>query len=557
MTFSKIDGNALVSCLSKAHDMAMLLYDHQGNIIEWNKCLQDKTGLSRKQCIGKKLSEIFFSTKRPSLNEAKHEALTGEAIRHIAVAKIEETNYGQPGFVLHHLPLPDDAKNIDWVAVLVEEQQNKPPSNSKMKSALRVVSDFMHYAPVPLFIVDKNLNIELANTAFSEFINPEDKPIDNLVQVVSASVAKRIKAHVHQVIKEDQVLMFTEDYQPNGETLHLYNILFPVKNKKGEVDSVGGYFIDITERVNHARENKKLLDETLRLNNQLETNNKELEDKRQELAKANRRLKVQKRKLEKVVSELSDRNYELDQIMYKTSHDLRAPLTSVLGLLQLSKQETEQSKLLEYNNYIENRINKLDNFVKAMLNFAKSSRTEIDPKPINWEKMIEESKEQVKYLSNFPQINFDFKCRCQEHEFVSDPIRINIILNNLLGNAVKYANVNQVNPYVRVEVENGPDNSELIISDNGIGIRQEHLSKICDMFYRATDKSEGSGLGMYIVKQTVDRLQGKLTIQSTVNKGTVVRVVFPQLKKNNNSLLVNRKPVSRGKEEAKKVEMTS
>jgi PAS domain S-box-containing protein len=547
MTFSRIDGNALVECLSNANDLAMLLYDDKGYVMEWNDCLQEKTGLSKKDCIGKNIEELFYSVQEPT-NKVKNLALHGEATVQQAVAKVANLQAGQPGFILHHVPLPDRNQKVNWVAVFLQDKQPNALSGkteaNKIKNAIRVLSDFMHYAPIPVFIVDAELNIELANTAFHEFMNPYGGTISSMKGVVSDVLYERLKEHVGQVLESRQVLMFTEEYKPDGKVFHIYNIIFPIKDRQGSVNSVGGYFIDITDRVSQARQNKKLLEETLRLNQKLEHNNKELEDKRSELSKANKKLKSKKKELEKVVDELSDRNYELDQIMFKTSHDLRAPLTSVLGLLQLVKQETDASKIPEYLGYIENRINKLDNFVKSMLTFAKTSRSELDTKVIDWKKMITDCQEQVKYLTNYSRINFNISYNCDDVDFISDPIRLNIVLNNLLGNAVKYADTHKEKPEVNIEVENKNDKAILSIADNGIGIMREHLDKICNMFYRATDKSEGSGLGMYIVKQTVDRLEGKMYIDSEVDKGTTVKLELPQIKKKSSDI-ENRPPVSK------------
>jgi signal transduction histidine kinase len=110
--------------------------------------------------------------------------------------------------------------------------------------------------------------------------------------------------------------------------------------------------------------------------------------------------------------------------------------------------------------------------------------------------------------------------------FKSDPLRIRIIISNIISNAYKYYNPS-VESKLTIEADINPMFAEIMIRDNGIGIKREHVKKIFDMFYRATEKSQGSGLGMYIVKQAIDKLKGNIRVKSTFGKGTVIKIVVP------------------------------
>jgi signal transduction histidine kinase len=99
-------------------------------------------------------------------------------------------------------------------------------------------------------------------------------------------------------------------------------------------------------------------------------------------------------------------------------------------------------------------------------------------------------------------------------------------LSNIISNAYKYYNAAN-RSYLKINVKVTPFVLEMEFHDNGIGIKKEYVKKVFDMFYRATEKSQGSGLGMYIVKQAVDKLKGSIKVKSTFGKGTTIKITLP------------------------------
>jgi len=104
--------------------------------------------------------------------------------------------------------------------------------------------------------------------------------------------------------------------------------------------------------------------------------------------------------------------------------------------------------------------------------------------------------------------------------FHSDKSRIGVVLNNLVSNAIRYQNPEAEHPYVDIEVDTTAEEALIRVKDNGIGISKENQVKIFDMFYRVSESSVGSGLGLYIVKETLDKLKGQITVESELGKGT-------------------------------------
>ncbi len=223
--------------------------------------------------------------------------------------------------------------------------------------------------------------------------------------------------------------------------------------------------------------------------------------------------------------ELKRVNFELDNFVYHTSHDLRSPLLSIMGLIDLCKQEDSLEGVMRYFDLIERSVKRLDALVINLLTLSRNSRVNDKKQLVDFAKLVKESVE-ILNLSKPESVKVTVDV-VQETEFLSDPTRINIILNNLISNAFKYQNPPRDEPFVNISAEVTETEVVIKIMDNGMGISPESQPKIFQMFYRATDQSHGSGLGLYIVKNMVDKLKGSLSFTSAPRKGTTFVVKIP------------------------------
>ncbi len=232
------------------------------------------------------------------------------------------------------------------------------------------------------------------------------------------------------------------------------------------------------------------------------------------------KLKVSNRQLRKA-------NVELDNFVYKVSHDLRAPIASVLGLVNLAKKEKKYDVLKEYFDMIGKSAYQQDLFIKDILDISRNSRLIINKDKIEWKKLISDTFDQLKYGAKdkniIKQINIQGR-----GSFISDRRRIKVILNNLISNAIRYSNGKD--PIVEIDIRINRTEADITISDNGQGIDKRHQKKVYEMFYRATDNNAGSGLGLYIVKESVDKLNGQINMNSELGKGTKFYISLPNLK---------------------------
>jgi len=225
------------------------------------------------------------------------------------------------------------------------------------------------------------------------------------------------------------------------------------------------------------------------------------------------------------IQELKKANNELDNFIYRVSHDLRAPLTSTLGLNSLLKDELNRETQLQYIELQEKSLNKLDRFILDILNYSRNSRLEVTYKSIDLNNVIQQI---LNNLEHHNQADVVIKIHQQgEVDFISDLVRIEMILNNLLSNAIKFKSPRKQQHQLSISISVNKEHAKIEIADNGIGIIKEHQDKIFEMFYRATDTNYGSGLGLYIVKEAVDFLKGTIQLDSTEREGTTFLVTIP------------------------------
>jgi signal transduction histidine kinase len=167
----------------------------------------------------------------------------------------------------------------------------------------------------------------------------------------------------------------------------------------------------------------------------------------------------------------------------------------------------------------------LDGTIKEILNYSRNARFEIELETFDLSNIIHAVVDDLRF-SEESKVNFIIELP-QELVIKSDKMRMEVILKNLIGNAVKYARNDIHDAYVKIKVLRAPNEVTIKVEDNGQGIAEEYLSKIFDMFYRATSASVGTGLGLYICKEMVQKLNGKLFVESVLKKGSIFTVILP------------------------------
>ena len=236
---------------------------------------------------------------------------------------------------------------------------------------------------------------------------------------------------------------------------------------------------------------------------------------------------ITKKELSDKILELEKTNQELNRFVYSTSHDLRSPLSSIMGILDLANQE---KSVVDPNNYlgmIKNCVNRMDVFIHKIIEYYKSIRVDDVYEAIDFRKLLHDTISLCKMQN--PKVFFDTQV-FQTVAFTSDEFRLSVIINNLLSNAVKYQKQDETNPTVKINVKVNDENAVIVITDNGIGIIDEHVNNIFNMFFRSTDFINGLGIGLYIVKESLTRIGGDISVKSEFGKGTSFTLKVPNKK---------------------------
>lgn len=227
----------------------------------------------------------------------------------------------------------------------------------------------------------------------------------------------------------------------------------------------------------------------------------------------------------KVEEELKIRNAELDNFVYKVSHDLRAPLSSVLGLVNLSRIAGNSDNPHEYLQLVGQKIQALDNFIGDVLSHSKNLKMEVTTGKVDLQKIIEQTFTDLGYLKGAQETKR--MVTIEGIDFYSDHWRVSEIFRNLISNAIKYRRPDSDDSEILIRITVDHLCADVTFADNGIGIKESNLKRIFEMFYRATDQGEGSGIGLYIVKNAVEKLGGQISVASKPLEGTRFYILLP------------------------------
>lgn len=240
------------------------------------------------------------------------------------------------------------------------------------------------------------------------------------------------------------------------------------------------------------------------------------------------------KKLIKNNQDLQKLNEELDRFVYSSSHDLRAPISSMLGLIGLIEKMDDPKQIIELLDKGKSSLKRLDAFISDILDYSRNSRMAVNLKEVQLHQLIEGVLNNYQFMHTENPVNILIDIPAGK-QVCTDEYRLKVILNNIISNAFKYRNPYITDSFVKVSFIGAGQKWCVTIEDNGIGIREEHLTKIFDMFHQADNFKSGSGLGLYIASEMIKKLNGIISVESVVNKGSKFTICFPEKPLNNQS----------------------
>jgi two-component system, sensor histidine kinase and response regulator len=224
--------------------------------------------------------------------------------------------------------------------------------------------------------------------------------------------------------------------------------------------------------------------------------------------------------------ELQKAYNELDKFAYSATHDMRGPILSVLGIINLSKNIDNVADIRQMMDMVEKAMLKLDNYIQNLHDYYNLKRGELSISDINFREMAKDMSDMFEITSKLERVEFRSDVS-QDEPFRSDEVSLKIIINNLLSNAFKYQDKNKTNKFVSLDVMVAKGVATISVKDNGIGIPEKSISQIFDMFFRATTLEFGSGFGLYNVKDALNKVNGTIDVTSKETEGTTFTVTIP------------------------------
>ncbi len=277
-----------------------------------------------------------------------------------------------------------------------------------------------------------------------------------------------------------------------------------------------------------AEELKETNERLLRLNREVTEQSEEIQAQSEELIEANQAIQNINRNLETAVEErtaqLKEAYRELDTFFYRASHDFRRPLTTFMGLSEVANMTVKDPAALELFSKVKETARNLDKMLSKLHSVSAVGAAETVFRQIHFQTELDYVFDTFKEELLAKGIDFRTDIN-SSRKFKSYPAILRIILSNLVENAVHFAT--PLNPVISVSIYDSQQNVVIEVRDNGEGIRPEYLDKVFEMYFRASEKSKGNGLGLYIVKKSVEKLNGTVHLESTHHHGTTIRVVLP------------------------------
>ena len=236
------------------------------------------------------------------------------------------------------------------------------------------------------------------------------------------------------------------------------------------------------------------------------------------LANSRRKILEQNKKLQVI-------NAGLDKFVFNVTHDLRSPLASMSGLISLMDDETDPEQLKAYTLMMKESLEKQDRFINEMLTFIKSKHTGVSKTECSLTTIVDSVIAQNNYHNGGSKVRFYKELELTQIQ--SDALKLQVILNNLVSNSIKYSDVSKGEQWVKVKSYRADAHVVIEVEDNGLGIRQKDQERIFDKFYMSGDNKKSSGIGLYLVKDAVTQLNGKIEVRSEIGVCSKFRVIIP------------------------------
>ena len=487
----------LNTILENIPDMIFVKDGTDLRFVRFNKAGEKLLGIPKEDLIGKNDFDFFPKEQAEFFTGKDKDVLSKGQLLDIP-EEIISTKDGERWLHTKKIPvLAEDGKSVYLLGISEDITERK-----KFEDEIKRMN-----ATLEKKVIERTSELERSEKKFKALIENSHEAIaliDGNFQVFyrSPAAAKitgvsdedRLKitgfSALHPEDKERLKMLLDEVKKNHGQT---YNITFRTLHGDGHYIWMEGFFINL------------LNDESVKA---IVANVRDVTDKKK--AEDKLRFKIQ----------------ELNTFIYRTSHDLRGPLTSLMGLSNLARVEIKEPAALRYFEMVRSSTQRLDEILVGLIHLIQVNDTSKEISEINFNELISGIISSLEHYANEAGTKFQIDIR-QTEPFRSEKNFLISIMLNLIDNAIKYS---KPGGQIEVTFKATAKNALIKVADKGIGIAPEHCEKVFDLFFRANDSTrKGTGLGLYIVKKAIERLGGTIEMESTPGEGTCFTIQIPNL----------------------------
>ncbi len=508
--------------------------DYKGDFTFLNEAIEQFIGYKQEELIGRpyhilihedyKADVIAFYTKQfleriattymefPLINKAGNQVWVGQNVRLVY----------EDG----------DQDRIKGYAAVVRNVTERKEYENELETLSMVASRTDNY----VIITDKSDAVEWVNHAFKnitgyEFSEVVHKKPESFLR--GPRTDNNIAKELYNTVKVKGKTFRGEllNYTKTGEEIWLSMTVTPIYDQHKHITKYITIGNDVTD--------KKVAESKIKdQNRKLEEQNQQIQKTKTQLQESNEKLISINNHLEELVNQrtkslrntnerLVDANKELDLYVYRASHDLRGPLASLLGLAKIAQLESKEKIALEYFDRIEVSTLNLENILRKLLSVSKIKKHRLSYTHLDVDQMVKEITKTYKNFIEASNVQISFKYE-ENSQVYSDPYLFTIIFQNLVENAIYFQNTYpDFNSKVMVTFEISSEEQVIEVWDNGIGINEIYHERIFEMFFRVSEKSKGNGLGLFIVKLSTEKLNGKIILESEPYSFASFKVILP------------------------------
>ena len=461
----------------------LFLLDQKMDIIAFNKHAEKITALhtQKRIRIGGNILDFLSEDDGNGLREIYGEVLAGRSV-HFTREMIFQDN-ARRWFEVNLFPVEDEVIHVRNVVFSAEDITERKQAEEKYKELEINFKSIFSQVAVGVMLYDLNHEIIQANKRFYELIEYSKEEFDEIQPMGITHPEDREKAlkKTEELVsgKIDNYSQEKRYVTKSGRIVWVFLTATVVKNRQGKPKHI----ISVTQDISLRKTAEQ---------------------------------------------ELIYKKSELDTFVYRASHDLRGPVASLMGLYNIVKVEFAHDKnAITYFEHYNNSVMRLHAVLQNLIDLTKIKESETKITQVDLKELIDSCLNSMKNLSDFNRIAFDISVDIDFQVFI-DAKKFKTIIKNLIENSIIYCTPEST-AFVKVCVTYQENVLKVEVTDNGRGIDPRIQSKVFNMFFRGTEKSKGSGLGLYIVKNAVEKLNGSIQLSSKLNEGTKFSVYIPYL----------------------------